>query len=183
MGAQHRSRERTCSEPSTRLVGRHEQSKLRVMCNFNSSEHIESSSQKLSPSSTPAPVWAGVAAQQSAVSLTVISHAAGPGLKPRHPSHNCLVLNMLAREPNSKRPHQKIWFKKINGPEDLNRHLSKEDMEMADEHMKRCSTSPVVRETQIQAAVRHHDTRLARSKPRARQHQKQARVRSNRNPH
>lgn len=133
-GIQHRSRERTRSEPFTRWVGRHEQSKLRVMCNFNSSEHIESSSQKSSPSSTPAPAWAGGAAQQSAVSLTVISHAAGPGLQPRHPSHNCLVLNMLAREPNSKRPHQKSGFKKKNGPEDLNRHLSKEDIETADEH-------------------------------------------------
>ena len=111
-GIQHRSRERTCSEPSTRWVGRHEQSKLRVMSNFNSLEHIASSSQKSSPSSTPVPAWAGGAAQRSAVSLTVISHAAGPGLKPHHPSHNCLVLNMLAREPNSKRPHQKIWFKK-----------------------------------------------------------------------
>lgn len=65
---------------------------------------------------------------------------------------------MQETEPNSKRTHQKIWFKKKKrGPKDLNRHLSKEDIEMADKHMKRCSTLRVMREMQIQTALRHDD--------------------------
>ena len=111
--------ERARSGPSTRVVGRREQSKLRVMCNFNSSEHIESSSQRSSPSSTRHQhPGAGHAAQRSGVSLTVIGYAVGPGLKPRHPSHNCLVLNMLARDrAQLQKHHTKSGLKKKkNGP-------------------------------------------------------------------
>ena len=86
-----------------------------------------------------------------AKNIGVGSHFLLQGILATQGSNVCLLhcKQILFTPWDTREAHSKMG-------EDLNRYLFKDDVEMANKHMKRCSASLIIREIQIKITMRYH---------------------------